>query len=283
LFDLLQQVFNVLDVSASGYIERKEVGVLQGLGLVSEGGIKRLSVWKTITEDVLDFKEFVAFFSSEYVRKEFEVGEYSRSSEIDIPEKFSNSLAPLVFKLSARQLDLQRIFNLFQKMFEVLDTNGKGSISKEELVKLREQDMLDQKEIDQLMRWDTARKGSIDFAEFLGFWVAHFVETDILSKKSGKDEKKGSKESYIQGIIYRLSGEREHFKRLLALVKKLFVLLDEHNTGINQKELVVLEKEGLLDSSAYRALLAWKTSKEGVITLSEFLLFLTTEWTKAEA
>jgi len=280
LFELFHQLFRVFDCNETGVVPKADLHVLKPLGLLSEGGVKRLGERGTAKEGVTDFKEFVAFFCSEYVRREFEVGQYSRNLEDDqIPEKYAKSLAPLVFRLSARHLALQRIFGLFKKMFDVFDVKNKGSISKEELSKLREQDMLDQKEIDQLMSWDTSRKGNINFEEFLAFWVSHFIESSLDNEKEG--EKKGettqTKDAQLESIALHLRIDRPALKRSMQSVNSLFTLLDDKKTGeIAVKDLVsLLQKEKFLDEVASKALMSAKTKKEGLITVSEFLFWLT--------
>jgi len=273
LFDLLQQVFNVLDGKQKGLVEKKELEVLRGLGLISEGGVKRLQSWPTAKEGFVDLKEFIAFFSAEYVRKEFEVGDYSQGKEEDIPEKYLTTLAPIVFKLSARHLDLQRIFNLFKQFFEVFDSKKKGSISKEELVKLKDEEIIDQEEIDDLLTWDTARKGAIDFNEFLAFWVAHFVdETNILSKEKKKAPKeKEQDESSPEGVVALLKIHKENFKRTLELTRKLFTLLDKEKKGVAASDLSVLTSSGFLDDDAFKSIKDYKTSSPGMFTFPELL------------
>jgi len=273
LFDLLQQVYNVLDGKQKGLVEKKELEVLKGLGLISEGGVKRLASWPTAKEGMVDLKEFIAFFSAEYVRKEFEVGDYSQGKEEDIPEKYLTTLAPIVFKLSARHLDLQRIFNLFKQFFEVFDSKKKGSISKEELIKLRDEEIIEQEEVDDLLTWDTARKGAIDFNEFLAFWVAHFVdETKILSKEKKKTAKEKEKdESSPEGVVALLKMHKDSFQRTLELVRKLWTLLDKEKKGVAASDLTVLSHAGFLDGTAVKTLQGYKTSSEGVFTFPELL------------
>jgi len=194
VFGLLKQLFDIFDLNSSGQIEKKEVAVLLEFDLIDGKGAERLAKWDTNTDGKINFKEFVAFFASEFIQAA-DVKEVKSSKNDKEPEKdlkplpdYLKKLGPIAFRIAVRTEDLNRVFGLLKKMFDTFDGDKDGLISKKELRKLVALALFSQKDVDEMQQWKTTKREALNFSEFLAFWISKYVEGDFKMEK--KEEKK---------------------------------------------------------------------------------------------
>jgi len=181
IFALLKRFFNVFE--KNGVVEKKTLKTLKSYGLITADGDKRLETYPTQTSGVFTFSEFSSFFASELLKKKAADEKDQKDGkkqetgmvEVDLPEETQSTLDPIVFLIDARTADMHRIFGLFQKMFECFKpTNGKMELK--DMQQLVEAGLLDTPSLKLFETLDHEKTGSVDFEQFLAFWIHHFVE-----------------------------------------------------------------------------------------------------------
>jgi len=295
IFGLLKKLFDVFDINTNGHIEKKEVAVLLEFDLIDAKGAERLVKWDTNVDGRINFKEFVAYFASEFVHqndtKDKEKAKGEKESNKPLPD-YLQKLAPIAFRLAVRTDDLNRVFGLLKKMFDAFDGDKDGLISKKELRKLVSIALFSQKDVDEMHNWKTTKRDALDFAEFLAFWIAKYVEGDfnasnnkpLESKDTDSSKKLKERANLVGPIVTRLSSSRQDIKKVYDLIYSLFNAFDDKKQGyINRSDFGELVKDGLLDDDGYQALLSLSTNNnDGTISFPQFFAFLCQQLAKGK-
>jgi len=288
--------------------------------IIDAAGLERLQRWDNNKDGKINIKEFAAFFASEMLQKNVEMLAPSTAdakSPPPLPEKWEKELPPLLFRLAARQNDMIRIFNLLKRMFDVFDSNHNHRIDKKEMKKLVQIELFTEKEIEALYSWKTTSRESINFNEFLAFWIAHAIDFGVMERKDSKapsdakktaptqttatpavaptkqtakevEQKKAAdaaerRERELAPLLLRLASERTEIKKVFDLVRKFFNALDENKDGyIDRLELATLLQQGFLEPDAAKKLMDCDINHDLRISLNEFVMFLANELAAAD-
>jgi Ca2+-binding EF-hand superfamily protein len=288
MFELLKKLYNVFDVNGNGKIEKKEFRVLLEFDLIDAKGAERLDKWDTNVSGSFEFKEFVAYFATEFILQGASVDKSAKEEkggDKPLPEYLQNGLPPLAFRIICRTEDFNRVFGLLKSMFDAFDSKKAGLIGKSQIKRLVALDLFTQKDVDQMLGWKTTKSDALTFNEFLAFWIGKYVELDFKAneKKEEKEDKSGRGKA-LGPIIHRLTSARHDIKKIYDLIRSLFNVFDEKKEGsIIRAEFAELVKDGLLDDHSHKALMALETSKDGSISFSQFLAFMIQELAQEKA
>jgi len=179
IFALLKRFFNVF--AKEGVVEKKDLKFLKSYGLMNADGETRLGTYTTQTPGKFTFSEFASFFASELLKKKAADEKDGKKKDegtfvsVDLPEETQSTLDPIVFLIDARTDDMHRIFGLFNKMFECFKPK-EGRMDLKDMQQLVETGLLDTPSLKLFEKLDTEKRGSVDFEQFLAFWIHHFVE-----------------------------------------------------------------------------------------------------------
>lgn len=273
LFELLQELFQGLDQKHVGFVTKSQLQDLQLVG--SMGGAARLDKWHTDKAEGLQFAEFVAFYAQEFVVNDIEQeqpADQRRGKEgvTEMDEELVRKLGSIAFRLSARTNELRRMYLLFKAMFGYFDLDQDGLIDKNDISKLRDvMDFLDQEDMDELEKRQSRHNGKLNFNEFLSFWVSHYVkaETEEEVERAVTEQ-----ELRLAPVLFRLDCQKTSLQKVFALLKEVFSILDEADTGLIKKsDVAVLVDNGFLDGAGVHLLNPYKTRVDGSFSLSEFL------------
>jgi hypothetical protein len=106
------------------------------------------------------------------------------------------------FRLMCREDELRRVFGLFKRLFDCFDQNGDGKIEMKELTRLKDADFIDEHALKQLQTAAGAT-GTLNYPQFLGFWVGHYLDTAPMSK-----EEENLLNSALGPIVFKLALEQ---------------------------------------------------------------------------
>jgi len=104
---------------------------------------------------------------------------------VNLPETTQATLDPIVFLIDARTEDMHRIFGLFQKMFACFKPK-EGRMELKDMQQLVEAGLLDAPSLKLFEKLDHDKTGSVDFEQFLAFWIHHFVEVWTTEQQTSK-------------------------------------------------------------------------------------------------
>jgi len=264
-FGLLRKIFNVLDESDSGLVQKSDVSCM---GFVSR---ERLGAWSTETPGSLTFIEFGAFYAAELAQEESKDDtEEKNRADISISQDVAEKLAPHIVRLSARSDELKRIFGLFRNMFDVFDEDQDGQINKKELFQLKEADFLKQNEIDELS------ENPLKFSDFMAFWCTHYLGEVAMEEEKQRARELTDKEKELFPRLFRLDCQRQNVTKIFQLLKEIFnIIEDENKTGfVLKSEVMKMVKRGFLEGAGLPTLNEFKCEQKNYLTFGEFLLWI---------